>query len=1058
MSRAVNYAFLSSGNLLINLPNKLVEKNVSVCFDGSIRPLEEIESDSVFTFGVDKKEPIFFPHKGKLKTQSLDLCGNTIPDGASCFVNFLPAWTLDGKATFQIQIGSRDIQKSIVLGDTKEFFVSAYGAALVFKVASHRCIVNLKFDFKNESTGEKEIRSYSIDRSFIGGTNVERYQEVVVPVPFKDVKVLINCILEYQGYISDESEGDPFVFIADPSIRDESDIESTCRPRELFDVSKAHGKWMFADEIIVRSSAKPSIALIIGDEAYDLFPSLSTVVTFVSDCGHSVQIQSPKAQSCFLKIDGEVVRPISLNEGTTSIEIPKKYMRGEIVVFEIFDHSLSQILLSVQILAPKILTLHEVMSKESRSPLPTELTIRANHRFQGLRRHLHDSVQKFDLTSLNIALNALDQTYETITIKPIEFPKVEKPDVSVVIPAHNKINVTYFALCALVVAQNNCSFEIILIDDGSTDESKNLSEIVSGIKIIRNEDPQRFIRACNSGVQQAKGRYVAILNNDTEVTAGWLDELLHTFETFDQVGLVGAKLLYPDGRLQDGGGLVWKSGTPWNYGHGDNPWKPEYCYTRQVDYLSGAALLTSRKIWDEVGGLSSYLEPMYFEDTDLAFKVRQAGYKTYYVPSSIVYHFEGATSGTDITSGVKKYQAVNFPKFKRKWSKAFQYFGKEGERPDLEKDRGIVGRVLFIDYTTPREDRDAGSFAARREIELVQSLGYKVTFLPENLAHLGAYTDDLQKTGVEVIVAPFYLSILDYLQEHAADFDVVYITRYHVAQNTIAHIRTHAPHAKIILNNADLHFLRELRAGLSENNPARLDSMRSLREQELDMMKRADLVLSYNEVEHAVIMSHTDGQARVMECPWVVKIPPEGPALKSRSGLSFLGSFNHTPNGEGLKWFCAEVMPLLANTEFDLSIYGSGMKDDIKALASDMVKPVGFVEDISEAYHRHRVFVAPLLSGAGIKGKVVSALAHGIPTVLTPVAAEGIGLRNGLDCVIVEKPKDWEKAIRQLMTDTALWNRMSKAARSYAAERFSFEQGRAKMKAAFEAVDLFGLE
>ena len=144
----------------------------------------------------------------------------------------------------------------------------------------------------------------------------------------------------------------------------------------------------------------------------------------------------------------------------------------------------------------------------------------------------------------------------------------------------------------------------------------------------------------------------------------------------------------------------------------------------------------------------------------------------------------------------------------------------EGVKPDLEKDRGIVGRVLFIDYTTPRPDRDAGSYAAIKEIKLVQSLGYKVTFLPQNLAHLGVYTEELERDGVEVITAPFYLSVQEFLDKHGAEFDVVYITRYYVGQATIDHIRRVAPKAKVILNNADLHFLRQLRTGLAQDDPA----------------------------------------------------------------------------------------------------------------------------------------------------------------------------------------------------------------------------------------------
>ena len=103
----------------------------------------------------------------------------------------------------------------------------------------------------------------------------------------------------------------------------------------------------------------------------------------------------------------------------------------------------------------------------------------------------------------------------------------------------------------------------------------------------------------------------------------------------------------------------------------------------------------------------------------------------------------------------------------------------------------------------------------------------------------------------------------------------------------------------------------------------------------------------------------------------------------------------------------------------------------------------------------HRLFIAPLLSGAGIKGKVLSALAYGIPCVLSPTAAEGIGLRDGLDCLIAETSNDWADAISRLQTDDALWQKLSDNAREYMQTAFSFDKGRARMRAAFEAADMY---
>ncbi|MDF1726211.1 MAG: glycosyltransferase family 4 protein [Sulfitobacter sp.] len=262
----------------------------------------------------------------------------------------------------------------------------------------------------------------------------------------------------------------------------------------------------------------------------------------------------------------------------------------------------------------------------------------------------------------------------------------------------------------------------------------------------------------------------------------------------------------------------------------------------------------------------------------------------------------------------------------------------------------------------------------------------------------------------------------------------------------------------MIFNNADLHFLRELRTARSEGDAGKLDRARQTRTEELDIISSVDVVLSYTEVEHSVIHAYTDGAAQVVKCPWVVKVPDSVPSREGRSGLSFLGSFRHHPNSEGISWFARTVMPRLAATgqPIDLTIYGSGMGDDIRALEGPNIRAHGFVECAEDAFDRHLIFVAPLLSGAGIKGKVLAALARGIPCIVSPIAAEGIGLRAGHDCLIVENPRDWVDAITLLQTDATLWQELSDRSRAYLASAFSFKKGRAQMRRAFEAADLFG--
>lgn len=978
-------------------------------------------------------------------------------------INSLKNWSVAGGQTVYLRL-SDPAQPGItwisgaVEGSIERDQTMTFSALL----ASHRAKGNLMISLSQDA----ERREFKIPflSTFKGGVNAIDHQSVSLPIKLKKGQFSIRLFVEHQDWEPDGTGlGDCFYFLSNSWLRLSDSNLSTAYETSgpLFTSSEA---WTFGSEpSLYRVHLGPldaaglaSLSIVWTDESRSsLYDPSPVQVDLLNDYGYAVNLRF-SADGCYsLYINSEYSSSFEVGSGDRCVQIPSFWLRGEPCILEVRDSSGSLVFLREPICPPRFLTPPSILLDNYKSPFPTDLTCRANHRYQALRAHLRHPIPGITQDSLLQALETLDADYATLKLKPLSFPEVAEPEVSVVIPAHNKVEATYYALSALLLAHNTTSFEVILVDDGSTDETAELEELVGGIRVIRNEEPLRFIKACNKGVSAARGTYVVLLNNDTEVTGGWLDAMVDAFQRFDGVGAVGSKLLFPDGTLQDAGGIIWGSGNPWNYGRKQNPWDPRFCYTRQVDYLSGAALMTTKAIWDEVGGLSTYLEPMYFDDTDFSFKVREAGYKTYFVPASVVYHFEGVTGGTDTSSGFKKYQEVNRPKFKRRWAKAFANHGEEGVNPDLEKDRGIIGRVLFIDYTTPREDRDAGSYAAIREIELVQALGYKVTFLPQNLSFFGNYTEELQRMGVEVITSPFYLSLAAFLEQRAKEFDAAYITRYYVAADTVHLIREHSPKTRIILNNADLHFLRELRAAISENDEAQLGVMRDVRNQELAMMRSVDLVLSYNDVEHAVISSHTDGAVKVMTCPWVVDIPETVAPLAGREGLSFLGSFNHHPNSEGVQWFCREVMPHLQAHQLKLSIYGSGMDDSIKDLASDWIDPVGYIEDVADAYQRHRVFAAPLLSGAGIKGKVMSALAYGIPTVLTPTAAEGIGLRHGHDCLIVKTVEEWVEAITRLSKDDELWIAMSKASRAYVRAKFSFKVGRETMMKCFEEVDLF---
>ncbi|TVU71287.1 glycosyltransferase [Cobetia crustatorum] len=707
---------------------------------------------------------------------------------------------------------------------------------------------------------------------------------------------------------------------------------------------------------------------------------------------------------------------------------------------------------------PSILTPWEHLASSAKKLNYSALSRTAGYRYDSLQRQIHAHSGNGKLITDIIAAHGVVVTgYEGRKEYPVlSLPEVESPDVTIVIPVHNKFALTYHSLAALILAHNEATYEVIVVDDCSTDKTTELDKIVENVRIITNEHNLGFLRNCNKAVQEANGDFVVMLNNDTEVTSGWLDEMIDTFNRFDGVGMVGSKLIYPDGKLQEAGGIVWGNGQPWNLGNRGNSQAPEWNYARQVDYLSGASLMLPRTLWNEVNGFSDEFAPAYYEDTDLAFKIRDSGYKTVYAPYSIVVHFEGMSNGRDESQGIKKHQAINAPRFRSKWVDSYMHNGEPNfSNVSKNKDRGIAYRVLMIDHAVPRPDHDAGSYAAVQEIRMLQANGFKVSFVAENMAHMGKYTDELQKMGVECFYSPFQTSVSQVLETRGSEYDVVYITRYDVAERHLPAVKQYT-RAKVLFNNADLHFLRELRAALAAGQKD-LSGPLATRDRELALMRKVDGILSYNPTEHAVIMSHNLQVDNLHICPWVLDGRGHKTPYQERSGIAFLGGYRHTPNVEAVEFFVEKVMPQLRKRLPGVAfhIYGSAMPESFNKYASEDVILEGFVENLDDVFESARVMIAPLLSGAGIKGKVLEGMSAGIPQVLTPVAAEATGLTHGVSAMIVEEPLAWVEAIVEVYEDEHRWQQVSDNALTLARTNFSFDTGIKGMAKTLESIGVY---
>ncbi len=712
----------------------------------------------------------------------------------------------------------------------------------------------------------------------------------------------------------------------------------------------------------------------------------------------------------------------------------------------------------VEILYP-ISTPDEHFADSTGKPGYIGLPRTAAFRYESLSRYLTKAAEQAGADDLQNYIVAHEQVLKGFhgrrEYSNLRLPRIDEPDVSIIIPAKNKFPITYHCISSLILAQNNATFEVILVDDESEDETTAAEEIIDNLRVVRNEINLGFVKANNKAAIQARGKYICLLNNDTEVTSGWIDEALEMFGLYSDVGSVGCKLIYPDGKLQEAGGIVWGSGAPWNYGKNQNASHPQFNYARQADYLSAAALFVDRSVWQEVGGFSEEFAPAYYEDTDLAFKIRDAGYNTLYCPTSTVVHFEGKSNGTSTSSGIKRYQDINSKKFRSKWFSAYKSGAPAGENPHLEVDRVNNFRVLVLDANTPSRNSDAGSYAAIQEMKLMMEHRCKLTFVPSNLAHMGVHTEHLQKLGVECIYYPFFQSIEQFIQDRGMEFDAVYVTRYQVAQDSLDIIRKYTG-AKVIFNNADLHFLREIRQQLQSEDKEMAGPLVT-REKELSVIEEVDVAICYTEAERAVITSHVLKEDNVIRCPWVVQSASQRVPFQERQNIAFLGGYRHTPNVEAVEFFCSKVMPSLTSRLPDLvfNIYGSHMPDEFEVFQSDNIVLHGFVENISDVYEKNRLFVSPLISGAGLKGKIIECMAAGLPSVISPVSVEGTGLVHTQSTFVADTVDEWCGYIEQLYSDEELWYKMSDNSLSIADSLYSPNEGMKQMRKILEAADVF---
>jgi GT2 family glycosyltransferase len=631
-------------------------------------------------------------------------------------------------------------------------------------------------------------------------------------------------------------------------------------------------------------------------------------------------------------------------------------------------------------------------------------------------------------------------------------PRSDRPRVTVVIALWNRAELSLRALRS-VCEQRDVSLDVVLVDNGSTDETRRLLAQMAGPTVLNNTTNLGFTVAANQGAREARGELLLFLNSDAVLHPGALRSLMDTLERSQTIGAVGGKLIWPDGRLQEAGAIVWSDGSCEAYGRGGDPNAWECSFQRDVDFCSGAMLLTRRDLFLQLGGFEERYKPAYYEDVDYCVRLWRNGHRVVYTPRAAATHVEFASSASPGNAArlLRERHAV-FVSLHREWLTE-QPARSEGVLAARSRPRTRPW-ALVIDDAMPDAALGAGFPRAAAMLNALRRLGWFIAMYPTNGTAINRLSREfpdvevLQSAGPQGL-GPLFKSLPPHIR-------LVIVSRSH----NMRYLKSAVGRAlkdvtcPVIYDSEALSALRKaLRRRVSGTPVPDSDAAAWLREETgLAAGCAAVFTVSPAEQRHFV----EAGIANVSVLGHAVELAPSAADFDTRRSILFVGAFSpESPNEDAARFLLKDVLPALRGTEAGAApvvIAGARIPDTLREAGSPGVIFRSDVPDLTSLYEDARVFVAPTRFSAGIPLKLLEAAARGVPIVCTPLLASQLGWTPGQDLVTADRPAEFARAIASVYGDPLLWQSLRRAGLTRVATEYNTARFESQLKAALEVI------